>query len=67
MRAARAEEGVNVPIGFGEDWDRLQGLRRDAESVLSGLDELGLHQAAAYLSMALDVIREARPGPLPTA
>lgn len=53
-------------MGLREEWDRLQDLRREAETVLSGLDELGLHQAAAYLSMAIDLMREARLEPLPT-
>lgn len=52
--------------GFGEHWDRLAGLNRSAEELLAGLDELGLHQAAAYVSMALDAMREARPDMLPS-
>jgi hypothetical protein len=56
---------VIIATGFGEDWDRLQRLRRDAELLLDGLDELGMHQAAAYVSMALDIMREAGPEQLP--
>ena len=48
-----------------ERWDRLAELQRAAQSLLSGLDELGLHQAAAYVSMALDAMRQARPDLLP--
>ncbi|MDP8994686.1 MAG: hypothetical protein M3N07_06875 [Pseudomonadota bacterium] len=52
--------------GFGEHWDRLTDLNRSAEELLAGLDELGLHQAAAYVSMAIDFMRQARPDRLPT-
>lgn len=55
-----------VPTGFGEQWDRLAVLERTAEQILDGLDELALHHAAAYLSMALDLMRQARPDALPT-
>ena len=48
-------------IGIGEHWDRLAELQRTTQRTLSGLDELGLHQAAAYMSMALDAMRQARP------
>ena len=56
-----------VPTGFGEHWQRLGDLHRAAEDVLTGLDELGLHQAGAYLSMALEAMRQALPDPSPTA
>ena len=49
-----------------ENWEELERLYRQAREVLAGLDRLGLYQAGAYLSMALDVIRAARPDPLPT-
>lgn len=52
--------------GFGEHWDRLADVQRSAEELLSRLDELGLHQAAAYVSMALDAMRQTSPDPLPT-
>ena len=52
--------------GFGEQWDRLKELSRTAEQLLEGLDEIGLHQAAAYVSMALDFMRQARPDMLPS-
>jgi len=55
-----------VPSGFGEQWQRLADLERSAEEVLAGLDELGLSQAGAYVAMAIDVMRRARPDPLPT-
>ena len=49
------------PGGFGEHWDRFADLQLSAERVLAGLDEIGLHQAGAYVAMALDVMRRARP------
>lgn len=52
--------------GFGEHWDRLADLHRSADALLEGLDELGLHQAAAYLSMAIDAMRQVRPDLTPT-
>ena len=55
-----------IPTGFGEHWDRLSDLQLMAEQVLAGVDELGLHQAGAYLAMALDAMRRARPDVLPT-
>jgi len=57
---------VIVPSDFGERWTRLADLSRAAEEVLQGLDELGLHQAAAYVAMALDAMRAADPDALPT-
>jgi hypothetical protein len=38
-----------------------QRLYRDCTTLLEGLDELGLYQAAAYVSMALDVMRRSFP------
>jgi predicted nucleotidyltransferase len=43
-----------------DQWDRLAELQRSAQQLLAGLDELGLSQAAAYASMALDVMRQSR-------
>ena len=45
---------------------RLSELQRAAQVLLSGLDELGLNPAAAYTSMALDVMRQSRPDLLQT-
>ena len=39
-----------------EQSDRLAELQRSAQELLAGLDELGLSLAAAYTSMALDVM-----------
>ncbi len=50
----------------GEDWDRLAELQRATQILLSGLDALGQHQAAAYVSMALDTMRQSRPDLLRT-
>jgi hypothetical protein len=63
---ATLETSVINQSGFGEQWDRLKDLSRSAEELLDGLDELGLHQAAAYVSMALDFMRQARPDMLPS-
>ena len=53
-------------LNLGGEWDRLAALEHEAGKVLAGLDELGLHQAAAYLAMAIDSMRTARPDALPT-
>ena len=45
---------------------RLGELQRAALTLLEGLDELGLNQAAAYTSMALDAMRQTRPDFLQT-
>jgi hypothetical protein len=63
---ASLEKRVIEPSGFGEHWDRLADLSRNAEELLAGLDELGMHQAAAYVSMALDFMRQSGPGTLPS-
>jgi hypothetical protein len=60
------EAAVIVPSEFGERWTRLADLTRAAEEVLRGLDDLGLHQPAAYVAMALDAMRAADPDALPT-
>ncbi len=65
MQASGGGASMIQSGGFGEHWDRLTDLELSAEQVLAGLDGLGIHQAAAYLSMALDVMRRARPDPLP--
>lgn len=65
-RAKSLETSVIDQSGFGEHWDRLTDLNRAAEELLAGLDELALHQAAAYVSMALDAMRQARPDKLPS-
>ena len=49
-----------------EQSERLAELQRAAQALISGLDELGLNQAAAYASMALDVMRQSRLDPLRT-
>jgi hypothetical protein len=65
-RSLVLEASVIDQTGFGEHWDRLADVQRSAEELLSRLDELALHQAAAYVSMALDAMREVRPDPLPS-
>jgi hypothetical protein len=44
----------------GDDWERLGEVELRAQQILAALDELGLHQPAAYVSMALDLMRQAR-------
>lgn len=44
-------------LDLPEQEARLAELYGDAVAVLQGLDELGLHQAGAYVSMALDALR----------
>jgi hypothetical protein len=54
------------PTGLDEHWTRLAELQRSTQTLLSGLDEIGLNQAAAYVSMALDIMRQSRPDLLRT-
>ena len=56
-----------IPVSSSSDADRLRELERAAMRLLAGLDELGQHQAAAYVAMGIDTMRRARQGPLPTA
>lgn len=42
-------------------WDELEQLYSAALEVLAGLDRLGLYQAGAHLSMALDIMRRQHP------
>jgi|GEM_PF-4402911 len=51
---------------FGERPDRLAAVEREAKQVLARLDDLGQHQAAAYVAMAIDIMRRAPPDGLPT-
>ena len=44
-----------------QDWEELDRLYRQAREVLAGLDRLGLYQAGAYLSMAIEAIRQRHP------
>lgn len=66
--SATVPEGRTLiqPQRLAEHWDRLADLQRKAQTMLAGLDELGLHQAAAYVSMALDIMRRERPDLLTT-
>lgn len=60
------EASVINQSGFGEHWDRLAAAQRSADELLATMDELGLHQAAAYVSMAIDAMRLVRPDSAPT-
>jgi hypothetical protein len=51
---------VSGPFRPGEHWERLGEVECRAQQILTTLDELGLHQPAAYVSMALDLMRQAR-------
>ncbi len=42
-------------------WDELVRLHSDALDLLGSLDRLGLFQAGAYVSMAIDVMRRQHP------
>ena len=44
-----------------QDWDELGELYRQALAVLEGLDRLGLYQAGAHLSMAIEAMRQRHP------
>jgi hypothetical protein len=46
---------------FEARWRRLASLYDDAAALLAGLDELGLHEAGAHLTMAMHALREAHP------
>jgi hypothetical protein len=65
-RGNRLEAQVVGPSGPGESWERLGEVEWRAQQILCALDELGLHQPAAYVSMALDLMRQARLDLLPT-
>ena len=44
------------------NWEELERLYRQAEAMLAELDRLGLYQAGAHLSMAIDAMRQRHPG-----
>ncbi len=44
-----------------EKWAELERLHEEALALLEGLDRLGLYQASAYVSMAIDVMRRRHP------
>ncbi len=46
---------------FEKGWTDLQRLHDEASALLGGLDRLGLFQASAYVSMAIDVMRRQHP------
>lgn len=49
--------------GLEKKQAELPRLEEQAKALLARLDELELHQAAAYLSMAIDAIRRQHPDP----
>ena len=46
---------------FEEKWEELERLYGQALDLLEGLDRLGLYQAGAHLSLAIEVIRRQHP------
>jgi hypothetical protein len=44
-----------------EGWDELAELYRQAVQLLGALDRLGLYQAGAHLSMAIEAMRQHHP------
>ena len=44
-----------------EGWDEIEQLYEQAIEVLVGLDRLGLYQAGAHLSMAIEAMRRHHP------
>ncbi len=57
MSAAMAVEESNLE----GQWEELRQLHEEALSMLVHLDRLGLFQAGAYVSMAIDVMRRQHP------
>lgn len=49
------------PPDLQQGWDELDALYRQALAILEGLDRLGLYQAAAHLSMAIEAMRQRHP------
>jgi hypothetical protein len=64
-RHADAWEAASLTASENSDleerWDELDRLYRQAVDVLAGLDRLGLYQAGAHLSMALEAMRQRHP------
>ena len=48
-------------VDLTENWDELEQLYEQGLTVLAGLDRLGFYQAGAYLSMALEIMRQRHP------
>lgn len=48
-------------VELTEKWDELEQLYEQGLTVLAGLDRLGLYHAGAYLSMALEIMRQRHP------
>jgi hypothetical protein len=52
---------IAEPTDVEKGWEELRRLHDSGLSLLAGLDSLGLYQASAYVSMALDVMRRQHP------
>ena len=48
-------------VELTEKWEELEQLYGQGLTVLAGLDRLGLYHAGAYLSMALEIMRQRHP------
>jgi hypothetical protein len=59
-RPKSLETSVINPSACGDPWQRLGEIERNVQEILAALDDLGLHQPAAYVSMGLDLMRQAR-------
>lgn len=46
---------------FEKNWEELRRLHQEALSLLTSLDRLGMYQASAYVSMAVDVMQRQHP------
>ena len=60
-RAETASLAAIEKSDLEDSWDELDRLYRQAQDVLAGLDRLGLYQAGAHLSMALEAMRQRHP------
>ena len=49
------------PAELQQNWDELGELHRKARELLDALDQLGLYQAGAHLSMAIEAMRQRHP------
>lgn len=52
---------VPEPPDLQQGWDEIDELYRQALAILKGLDRLGLYQASAHLSMAIEAMRQRHP------
>ena len=53
--------GMAEKCEFEKRWAELQNLHEEGMELLARLDQLGLYEAGAYVSMMIDVIRRQHP------